>query len=144
MNFGHSEPANSLLLKVELNQHCGLVPHGPTVMTGFDNDRLRSSKFQCAAVCVFNVNPSLCQKPDVRVHAEFRPNGRFHILGPAKSGWIDDTPHATVAGSNHIDFDAAELATLATRDRCKEWIVDAHEFLRGDSSIALEFYQSQA
>jgi hypothetical protein len=111
----HAEPANGLSLEVKLDQHGGLVSHDPSVVPRLDSDHLRSYELRGAAVCILNMDLASGQEPDVRMHAEIRADDCLHVGGPAKSGLVNHTLHATGAGSHNIDLDAADFAALAAR-----------------------------
>jgi hypothetical protein len=96
-------------------------------VTGLDDDNLRSRELDSAAVRILDVDLATGQKPDVRVHAEIGADDRFHVLRPAKSRRVDDSFHATGAGSNNINLDAADFAAFAACDGREKWIIDIHE-----------------
>src|ERR1017187_10248834 len=123
----HSELADRLALEVEFDQDRSLITDNPAIMTGLDDDDLRSRKLDSAAVRILDVDLAAGQEPDVRVHAEIGADDRFHVFGPAKSRRVDDAFHATGAGSNNINLGAADFAAFATGDGREKWIIDIHE-----------------
>src|ERR1035437_129128 len=123
----HPELADRLALEVEFDQDCSLITDNPAIMTGLDDDDLRSRELDSAAVRILDVDLAAGQEPDVRVHAEIGADDRFHVLGPAKSRRVDDAFHATGAGSNSVNLGAADFAAFAAGDRCEKWIIAIHE-----------------
>src|SRR5215470_2943218 len=109
----HTEPANSVSLEVELDQHCGFVSHYPAIVPRLNCDDLWSYELQGAAVCILNVDLAAGQETDVRVHAQIRSGDRLHVGGPTKAGRVDHTLHAACAGSDDIELDTADVSVFA-------------------------------
>ena len=120
----HPELADRLALEVEFDQDRSLITDNPAIMTGLDDDDLRSRELYSAAVRILDVDLAAGQEPDVRVHAEIGADDRFHVFGPAKSRRVDDAFHATGAGSNNINLGAADFAAFAAGDGREKWIID--------------------
>src|ERR1019366_3158804 len=123
VRFRHPELADRLALEVEFDQHCSFITNDPPIVTGLDDDNLRSRELDSAAVRILNVDLAAGQEPDVRVHAEIGTDDRFHVFGPAKSRRVDDAFHSTGAGSNNINLGAADLAAFAAGDGREKWII---------------------
>jgi hypothetical protein len=124
----HTEPANRLSLKIKLHQHGGLAAHDPPIVSRLNNHDLRSFELRGAAVRILDMHLAMRQETDVRVHAEIRAGDPFHVFGPAKSGGVDHTLYAAVAGPDNIELNAANLAVFGSADGCEEWI--SHKVLR--------------
>src|ERR1017187_3319307 len=123
----HSELADRLALEVEFDQDRSLITDNPAIMTGLDDDDLRSRKLDSAAVRILDVDLAAGQEPDVRVHAEIGADDRFHVFGPAKSRRVDDAFHATGAGISLVQRHESDFAAFAAGDGREKWIINIHE-----------------
>jgi len=80
----HPELADRLALEVEFDQDRSLITDNPAIMTGLDDDDLRSRELDSAAVRILDVDLAAGQETDVRVHAEIGADDRFCVFGPGR------------------------------------------------------------
>jgi hypothetical protein len=103
-----------LAFEVELNHDCGLVSHHPTVMSRLDGNRLRRRQFQRAAVCVPNMDLTLCKETNVRMLAQFSAHDRLHVLRPIEPGRVDHPLDAACASFHNVKLHSPDCARLGT------------------------------
>ena len=113
VNFGHPESSNCVSLEIELNQYRGFGADNPPIVPRFNGDDLWGHELKSAAVSIFDVNLTARQKADMGMHAQIGADDRFHVRGPAKSGLIDHTFHATSAYSRHVDLSTTHFTAFA-------------------------------
>ena len=107
-----AELLRCLAFEVELNHHCGLISHHPTVMSRLDGNRLRCSQLQRATVGVPDMDLPLRQKTDVRVLAQFSAHDRLHMLRPIEPGRVNHPLDAARAGFHNIQLHSPNGAAL--------------------------------
>jgi len=66
------------------------------------------------------------KKAYVRVHAQVRPDDRFHILGPLESGRIDHPFDPAITRANDFKPDAADFTGFGAFQCLKQRILNAH------------------
>jgi len=103
MDSGHSQFADRIAFKIELYEDNWLIANYPAVVPGFNDNKVWSLKLQRAAIGKLHVNFSLCEKSDVRVHAEIGADKRFDVTRPAEAGRIDDSFYTADACPDDID-----------------------------------------
>src|ERR687891_2688614 len=115
-----AEAPRGALLRVELDEHGGLVAHHPRVVPRLDRDHLRRDVLERAAVAVRTLDVALGEEADVRVHAEPAVDRWPHVRRPAKAGWIDGALHPSAADADDVDLGTADLAVVGSLDGCGE------------------------
>jgi hypothetical protein len=126
MGWRHPKAAGGLTFEIEFDQHRGFGAHHPTIVSRLNHHNLGRCELPLAAVGVFDMNLSPRQKADVRVHAQIRAGGWFHVSRPAKSGLVDDALDPAIAGANHIKLNSIQIAMLGSFKWSEQWIVIAH------------------
>ena len=112
MRAGHSQPVDRIPLKIELDDHDGLLADNPAVMTRLDRENLWSLVLDHAAVGVLDVNLTTDEESDVGVHTQRRSNDRLHIDGPAEARRVDHALYARLSGTSNLEPDVADFAKL--------------------------------
>jgi hypothetical protein len=88
MFLGQPNLRSGLSLKVELDEHCGLIADHPAIMSGLDDNYLRRDKLHRAAVRKVHVNLSTREKSHMSVRARFRSDVRLDVACPVKADGI--------------------------------------------------------
>jgi hypothetical protein len=122
----HAESTGRLAFEVEFNQHGGLVPHDPAVVSRLNDDDLRRGEFQGAAVRELNVYAAAGQEAYMRVHAEFGASDLLHLGGPAESGRVDRPLDPAGARPDDIELDTPDFTVVGTLHGREEWIKSTH------------------
>jgi len=117
VHLRHAQLLDSVALKVELNEHGGLVAHYPTFVAGFNRDEHGRFEFFDAAIGEANVDLAVGHEADVGMHAVVGADDGAQIRGPVETGRVDHALHADVAGAHDVDFQpAAEFAVRVGLD----------------------------
>ena len=112
MGLRHSETTDRVPFEIEFDQHDRLSADDPAVMARVDRHNLRSLVLDDTTVGVFDVDLAADEEPDVRVHAQVRPDNRFHVDRPAESGRVHHALDARRAGTSHLEADVADFPEL--------------------------------
>ena len=120
MRVRHPKPSDGVAFEIEFNEHDRLLADHPAIVPGIDRDDLRSLVLDDAAIRVFDVDLAPCEKTDVRVHAEVRPDGGFHVHRPAEPWRVDHPLDARSAGAPHFEPNVSDLAAFGAADRCEQ------------------------
>ena len=122
MGVGHAEATDRVPFEIEFDQHDRLPADDPAVVPRIDRDNLRSSVLDDTTVGVFDVDLAADEEPDVRVHAQVRPDDRLHVNRPAESGGIHHALDASRAGTSHLEADGADFPKLGPFHRREQRI----------------------
>ena len=122
VRLGHPKPRDGVAFEIEFNQHDRFLADHPAIMPGIDRNDLRSLVLDDAAIRVFDVDLAPREKADVRVHAEVRPDGRFHVHRPAEPWRVNHPLDARGAGASHFQPYVPDLAAFRAADRCEECV----------------------
>jgi hypothetical protein len=117
VSVGHTETRDRIRLEIDLDQHGWIVPDDPAVVAGVDRYDSRRREFVHAPIGILDMNLSLGQEADVRVHTSIGFRDRLHVRRPAESWLIDDALHSRIAGAHGIHLHAADDSSLGIRDR---------------------------
>jgi hypothetical protein len=82
----HPELADRLALEVEFDQYRSLITDNPAIMTGLDDNDLRSRELDSASVRILDVDLAAGQEPDVRVACRDRCRRSLSCL------WTSEIP----------------------------------------------------
>ena len=126
MLLGEAEAARGALLRVELDEHSGLVTDDPCVVPGLDGDDLRRHVLERAAVGVLPGDVAAGEEAHVRVHAELGLDVRAHVGRPAEARRVDDALHPPVARARDVDLGTADLAVVGSLDGRGERVHAGH------------------
>ena len=122
MRLRHAEATDRLSLEVEFDQHDRLPAHDPAVMARVDRHNLRSLVLHDTTVGVFDVDLAADEEPDVRVHAQVRPDNRLHVDRPAESGRIHHALDARRPGTADLETNMADFPELRAFHSREQWI----------------------
>ena len=122
MGLGHAETTDSVSFEIEFDQHDRLPADDPAVVPRIDRHNLRSPVLDDTTVGVFDVDLAAHEEPDVRVHAEVRPDNRLHVNRPAESGRIHHALDARRAGTPNLEADGADFPKLGPFHRPEQRI----------------------
>ena len=117
MGLWHTETTDRVPFEIEFDQHDRLPADDPAVMPRVDRHNLGSPVLDDTTVGVFDVDLAADEEPDVRVHAEIRPDNRLHVNRPAESGRIHHALDARRAGTSNLEADGADLPKLGPLHR---------------------------
>ena len=120
MRFGKSELRGRIPLKIEFDEHRGLVTNHAPIVARFNHDHLRRREVAGAAVLEGHVNFALGQKADMGVRAELGADVGLDVARPVEADWIDRALHPSVARANHVELNTAELLVLGSGNGCEE------------------------
>ena len=112
MGLGHAETTDRVPFEIEFDQHDRLPADDPAVMPRVDRHNLRSPVLDDTTVGVFDVDLAAHEEPDVRVHAEVRPDNRLHVDRPSESDRVNHSLDACGASSSNFEPDAADVPAL--------------------------------
>ena len=123
MGSRHAETCDGVSLEVELDEHGRLLSYDPAVVARIDGHNLWRFALYTAAVGILDVDSSASKKPDVRVHAQFRPDDRFHIDRPPESRRVDHALHAGRARAPNLELDMTNAAAYGTFQGCHQGVI---------------------
>src|SRR5271165_1639408 len=107
-----SETADRVALKIEFDEHGGLVAHHPAFVARFYVNEFRRLELFHAAIGESDVDLAARHEADVCVHAQLAAHQRAHLVGPMVSGRVNQPFDASRAPASHIHLDTADFAML--------------------------------
>jgi len=127
--FRNAETPDRVALEVELDKDACLIAHDPGVMAGCHGKNARGDVILNAAVAEEDADAAPGQKTHMSVHAVIRLRHGLHLGRPAKSGRVDHAFHPGGAGGDDIQFNAADIAVIGSRNGGEKGVSTHLEFL---------------
>jgi hypothetical protein len=109
MPLRHSQVLHRVALEVEFDEDGGFVADYTAVVSGFYGDELRRDEILFATILELDLYVASGEESDVGVHAALGAGDWLHVLGPMKTGRVDDAFHASAAHTRDIHLDVSKV-----------------------------------